>query len=84
MQKGPIMPPTLVPVLPAFADRRSVRTGTNPANRERRQFVNSHSELSGDAAELADAIDQYKLQHRRRFINFEEMLTIFKSLGYSR
>jgi hypothetical protein len=33
---------------------------------------------------LARAIDTYKLSHRRRFINFEEMLSIFKSLGYSR
>ncbi|MEO2048018.1 MAG: hypothetical protein ABGX16_15785 [Pirellulales bacterium] len=78
------MPPTLVPALPTFTDRRSVRTGNSPTSRERRQFANSHSELSVDAAELAGAIDQYKLQHRRRFINFEEMLTIFKSLGYSR
>jgi hypothetical protein len=78
------MPPTLVPVLPAFTDRRSVCTGNSLTSRERRQFTNSHSELSDDAAELAGAIDQYKLQHRRRFINFEEMLTIFKSLGYSR
>jgi hypothetical protein len=78
------MPPTLVPALPAFADRRSVRTGNSSESRERRQFANSHSELSVDAAELANAIDQYKLQHRRRFINFEEMLTIFKSLGYGR
>jgi hypothetical protein len=46
--------------------------------------VNSHSELSPEAAELAGAIDSYKLSHRRRFINFEEMLSIFKSLGYRR
>ena len=78
------MPPTIVPALPAFADRRSISTGNSPTSRERRQFANSHNELSVDAAELADAIDQYKLQHRRRFINFEEMLTIFKSLGYCR
>jgi hypothetical protein len=78
------MPLTLVPALPTFTDRRSARTGNSPSNRERRQFTNSHDELSPDAAELANAIDQYKLRHRRRFINFEEMLTIFKSLGYSR
>jgi hypothetical protein len=46
--------------------------------------VNSHDELSPDAAELARAIDSYKLSHRRRFINFEEMLSIVKSLGYKR
>lgn len=78
------MPPTLVPASPTFVDRRNVRTGNSSSSRERRQFSNSYDELSSDAAELAGAIDQYKLQHRRRFINFEEMLTIFKSLGYSR
>ena len=39
---------------------------------------------SPEAAELARAIDTYKLSHRRRFINFEEMLAIVKSLGYRR
>ena len=51
---------------------------------ERRQFANSYDELSPDAAELARAIDGYKVQHRRRFITFEEMLAVIKSLGYSR
>ena len=76
---------TLVTPEPAtFVDRRK-NTGPNPAvGRERRQFTNSHNELSEDAAELARAIDQYKLTHRRRFINFEEMLGIVKSLGYSK
>ncbi len=40
------------------------------------------SELSPDARELATAIDNYKLQHRRRFITFEEMLYVMKMLGY--
>ena len=78
------MASTLLPAAPTFTERREVRTGNNPPGRERRQFTNSHQELSADAAELARAIDQYKLQHRRRFINFEEMLAIFKTLGYSR
>jgi hypothetical protein len=52
--------------------------------RERRQFTNSHSELTPEARELAIAIDQYKLHHRRRFINYEEMLMVVKSLGYSK
>ncbi len=52
--------------------------------RERRQFTNSHSELTPEAREVATAIDQYKLHHRRRFINYEEMLMVFKSLGYSK
>jgi len=76
---------TLVPpASPPFVDRRQPGGPDTEIQRERRQFVNSHDELSPDAAELARAIDQYKLTHRRRFINFEEMLSIFKSLGYSR
>jgi hypothetical protein len=67
-----------------FVDRRAASpTGDHPA-RERRQFANNHDELSPEAAELARAIDGYKLQHRRRFITFEEMLAVVKSLGYSR
>ncbi len=77
------MPATLAPVMPTFVERRSPQTDSSKG-RERRQFTNSHDELSSDAAELAQAIDQYKLLHRRRFINFEEMLSIFKSLGYSK
>jgi hypothetical protein len=69
---------------PDFVDRRQSSETDAKVGRERRQFTNSHDELSPDAAELARAIDQYKLTHRRRFINFEEMLSIFKSLGYSR
>jgi hypothetical protein len=78
------MTSTLLPEQTTFADRRDPYSMGDAQGRERRQFVNSHSELSPDAAELARAIDTYKLSHRRRFINFEEMLSIFKSLGYSR
>ena len=67
-----------------FVDRRDPTAGNDIQGRERRQFVNSHEELSPEAAELARAIDTYKLSHRRRFINFEEMLGIVKSLGYSK
>jgi hypothetical protein len=67
-----------------FVDRRSSSLDGDVAARERRQFANSHDELSPEAAELARAIDGYKLQHRRRFITFEEMLSVIKSLGYNR
>ena len=78
------MPAIATPETSPFVDRRqNTSPGTAPG-RERRQFSNSHDHLSPEAAELARAIDQYKLQHRRRFINFEEMLSIFKSLGYSK
>jgi hypothetical protein len=69
---------------PGFVERRSQR-GNDPSPAcERRQFANSHGELSPEAAALANAIDQYKLLHRRRFITFEEMLAVIKSLGYHR
>ena len=68
----------------SFVDRRSYDvTGRSPTF-ERRQFTNSHEGLSPDALELAHAIDGYKLRHRRRFITYEEMLSVVKSLGYVR
>ena len=76
----PSMPQTQIP----FVDRRSSMSDTESSGSERRQFGNSHEGLSPEAAELAKAIDQYKLYHRRRFITFEEMLAVVKSLGYHR
>ena len=68
----------------AFVERRNPAVVNDMPVCERRQFSNSHEELSPEAAELARAIDQYKLFHRRRFITFEEMLGVVKSLGYTR
>ena len=68
----------------AFVDRRGQSPAGNEPLFERRQFANSYDELSPDAAELARAIDGYKVQHRRRFVTFEEMLAVIKSLGYSK
>ena len=67
-----------------FVDRRNYGVQAGAPQRERRQFTNSHEELSPDARELAQAIDSYKLMHRRRFITYEEMLSVMKSLGYKR
>jgi hypothetical protein len=66
----------------SFLDRRVPRNESEFTGRERRQFTNSHEELSPDARELAEAIDNYKLAHRRRFITFEEMLHVMQILGY--
>lgn len=66
-----------------FVDRRAPE-GAADVVRERRQFTNSHDGLSPEAADLARAIDSYKARHRRRFINYEEMLAVVKSLGYER
>lgn len=65
-----------------FVERRKNRDGSPPAGAERRQFSNSYQDLSPEAQELGRAIDSYKLQHHRRFINFEELLAVIKSLGY--
>ena len=74
--------PITEPVIESFIDRRNYDCPGSPPGVERRQFSNSHSELSPEAKRLALAIDDYKLRHRRRFINFEEMLSVIRSLGY--
>ncbi len=66
-----------------FVDRRR-SSGSSAEGAERRQFASSHTDLSPEAAELGRAIDQYKMLHRRRFINYEEMLSVLKELGYSK
>lgn len=67
-----------------FSDRRDPNNQRRTPGVERRQFNNAHTDLSPEAAELGRAIDQYKLVNRRRFITYEEMLSIIKQLGYSR
>ncbi len=66
-----------------FIDRRNL---TEPESRgpERRQFGSSHSGLSEDGRELALAIDQYKIQHHRRYLTCDEMIRVLSSLGYSK
>ena len=65
-----------------FVNRRNYDTAGAPPAGERRQFTNSHDGLSPAARELALAIDEYKVRHRRRFITYEEMLAVVESLGY--
>jgi hypothetical protein len=65
---------------PTFVDRR--QNAGSPPGVERRQFSNTYGELSAESKELAVAIDQYKLMHRRRFITYDEMLAVIKTLGY--
>ena len=67
-----------------FVDRRHFDPGRATPGHERRQFSNSHDELSPGARELAQSIDEYKLRHRRRFITYEEMLSVIQSLGYAK
>ena len=44
----------------------------------------AHADLSPDARELAREINRYKFRHRRRFINYEEILALVKELGYQK
>ena len=66
----------------AFIDRRS--DGGAMPTRERRQFSNNHQALSPEARELGEAIDEYKLRHRRRFVTYEEIMSVVKELGYQK
>lgn len=66
-----------------FVDRRSASSGAREGGPERRQFVATASSRP-EVAELAAAIDRYKLDHRRRFITYEELYDVMVSLGYHR
>lgn len=78
------MSSAILPTAQPFVDRRDqANSGITPGV-ERRQFANSYAELSPEARELGMAIDRYKLQHRRRFINYEELLSVLASLGYQK
>lgn len=64
-----------------FVDRR----GQGPqrdGGPERRQFSASVVAGRPEVAELSEAVDQYKLRHRRRFITFEELFNVITELGY--
>ena len=63
-----------------FVDRR--QSSSNDRGIERRQFGNSYRDLSEPGRELAEAIDAYKVQHRRRYITTDEMLQVIRELGY--
>jgi hypothetical protein len=66
----------------AFVDRRQSPGGACPDGPERRQFQDSRSEARPEVVELAEAVDHYKLRHRRRFITFEELYDVIAGLGY--
>jgi hypothetical protein len=64
-----------------FPDRRQSDQGRRDGA-ERRQFVDSRNSLRPEVIELAEAVDRYKLLHRRRFITFEELYDVMAGLGY--
>ena len=65
----------------SFVDRRQA-SDARPDGRERRQFVDSRQTFRPEVIELAEAVDQYKLRHRRRFVTFEELYDVIAELGY--
>ena len=65
-----------------FVDRRSTGSDSNSSGKERRQFSDSRNATRPEVNELAEAVDQYKLQHHRRFITFEELYDVIAGLGY--
>lgn len=66
-----------------FLNRRETQSG-DPPGVERRQFSSTYHSDRAEVNELAEAIDQYKLRHRRRFITFDELYDVMTSLGYHR
>ena len=68
-----------------FEDRRNRNGEDRPEGLpERRQFRDARNYANPGAAELGDAIDQYKLENRRRFITYEELYDVILSLGYEK
>jgi hypothetical protein len=63
-----------------FVDRRQSDNGSG--GRERRQFRDGQRSARPEVAELADAVDTYKFENRRRFITFEELFDLMQGLGY--
>ena len=71
------------PKAETFVERRSETSrSSRDGGPERRQFRSTSTGLRPEAAELAQAVDQYKLSHRRRFITFEELHQVITDLGY--
>ena len=46
------------------------------------QYADSRDSLPAEVAELSQAIDRYKLMHRRRFITVQELYQVVAGLGY--
>lgn len=68
-------------IQPTFQDRRNSNQ-LGEAGRERRQFRDGDRSARPEVAELADAVDQYKISNCRRFITFEELFDVMQGLGY--
>ena len=79
-----VAPNTIESTAPDFVDRRTTRHEDDNCANERRQFGSSHAGLTDEGRELALAIDQYKIEHHRRYLTCDEMLSVLLELGYRR
>jgi hypothetical protein len=68
---------------PDFIERRS-SASNDPTGFERRQFRDGNRSVRPEVEQFANAVDDYKITHRRRFITFEELYDVMMSLGYHR
>ena len=77
--------PTILPTIQSqelpFVDRRQQLVSSQGTG-ERRQFGNSYHNLTSEGKQLAEAIDAYKVQCRRRYITTDELLRVLSDLGY--
>ena len=78
------MQPTTEQKPSAHIDRRNAESQGNPPGPERRQFRDAYAGMRPEVIELGEAIDRYKLRHRRRFITFEELYDVMTELGYQK
>ena len=62
--------------------RRQSAGERRPNGPERRQFRDGELSKRSEVVEFADAIDQYKLVNRRRFVTFDEIFDVLLELGY--
>lgn len=67
-----------------FVERRQRDASEVKSTPERRQFRDGDRSARPEVAEFANAVDDYKIAHHRRFITFEELYDVMASLGYHR
>jgi hypothetical protein len=77
--------PTIFPTIQSqelpFVDRRQ-QSVSSQGTGEHRQFGNSYHNLTPEGKQLAEAIDAYKVECRRRYITTDELLRVLSNLGY--
>lgn len=75
-------PSVIEPPGSVFTERRQRDAGAPLGASERRQFRDGDRSARPEVAELANAVDDHKIAHHRRFITFEELFDVMASLGY--